>query len=419
VFPFGFWLPACAAQPGLFFTTPSDSPAIFFSTTTFGHTSSLYISHRDGKTFVDKVKLSNDDKLALGLEGELGKIPLPAATWTAEGLKVQTKNKVGATPARLVAYLNRNPIDLSVPLTRDFGKKGGSSQNVWLSQSPLSPEVYEGFSPEEVIWQIQRGAKLGLERGGNAQAKLPIEAMQEMVAAQNNPNYYGDKYEKLYYISLKKELLAAGIKGRHQGKDECGWYAMGALTDLYLSRKKISERTNIGKLKQNEVRYRLQGGGPTPRGSSLQRTGDAVAAFGVPTEKLSYKFPVTQTLVQMAEKDTHQLWGNKWLLDTDRLRPFGTELIMHELRMGRPIIATMGAGPKYLKAPNGYCGSNAAGKIYPHAVLIVGAYILSPEPNPIVVYEILNSWGPEWGNQGYGYAEPGIIFNGRSFSLGE
>jgi hypothetical protein len=70
--------------------------------------------------------------------------------------------------------------------------------------------------------------------------------------------------------------------------------------------------------------------------------------------------------------------------------PLANELILHELRSGRPV--------KFGMAFTLEDGIRAVS----HSGIIVGARIIRPQPDLIVEYEWLNSHGTKYGDQGYG-----------------
>jgi hypothetical protein len=366
---------------------------------------SLYISHSRGKTFIKKEELNNESLVALGLG--VGEV-LPQPEQDEKGLVIKTVHQFGATPARLVAFnLHNTERPIYTKRFKNMVWEGGQITR------PISPENYEGWEPEEVIWFVQKAyqdakAQRGLVEGST------LNALTKMHAEQQTPGYYGKNFEKIYQVSLRPEFKKAGIRAYEQAGPTCGWYATANFLQFLLWKSGKVVTVNPEKLKAidiitNPEIYEWQGARKSA--ATLTWVG-SVNSKGIPTSQGSLQKHVFKTPIQTTLPS--ETWGNPNLLAGKAKKTFfSPELIFHELRMGRPVSATILAAPSHDDVNHIKAVPNMIG----HSVIIVGAYVVSPEPNLQVVYEILNSWGSDWGEKGYGWVDDDLLTSAHAYEL--
>jgi hypothetical protein len=323
------------------------------------HALSVMVRHAEGSSFIDKTDLSEEALVGLGLKS-------PSKTnsaATAGAVKLKSSDLWHTSLARMTAYLNRNPVG---SYARE--PKGWKP----LSARYLRKEQFEGWPMEEMMAFVQTKTK---EHEGST---TPMEVGQEAVMASQNPDYYGPNYEKLYQVSLRPQLEKLGIKAVRQTGDNCDAYAASAvlIASLKMAGKPIP--MTIHHMVEYLESKCLKGTCAFPWAMR--------AARGIYSGHLE-----TRELVMDSNKEGPYTghWLKRIFIGHREGLPLYNELILHELRSGRPVAIGMSFIKKLPMA-------------YGHDGVIVGAKILRPQPDLVVEYEWLNSHGPEYEDKGYG-----------------
>jgi hypothetical protein len=334
---------------------------------------SVMIRHDQGSAFVDKVDLSDDAQIKLGLKDA-----------PAETVKLKTSDGWHTTLARTTAFLNRNPF-LSKPKREPKARK---------FHKHLKREHFEGWPLEEMLWYNQKA------RSNDGMWKAPMEIGQEATMDSQKPDYYGTNYEKLYQVSLRPQLEKLGIKALQQTGKNCGLFAGSNL--LIASLKLAGKPCYMGPYDMAKFFANTTGKNASEDSQekfimmyAYRRLPAAIHSTPIQRRNVaigngSYDIP------EGSREREPRYWMRKALMGPRDGIPLDNELILHELRSGRPVQIGMFFFTK-------------DGLGYPHAGLIVGARILRPQPDLVVEYEWLNSHGPGYGDKGYGtIADDGV-----------
>jgi hypothetical protein len=329
------------------------------------HKASVMLRHDEGSTFIERSELDDRAQIALGLKKSSQKN-------TATAVKARSEDLWSTTLARTTAFLNRVPYHT---ICRRPTKKIRSSLD-------LKRENFRenGWPLEKIVAFTMKFHATWAQRGVDGRTTMPVEIAQEAILASQDPDYYGPNYEKLYKVSLRPQFEKLGIKALHQ-QVSCRYHASAT---LIVANLKLA-------------------GKPSPHGiMELARRFEKRPAD-------SYEYHRLIRGIYSGHVTTRELWnkgGSYDYVGDDKIQPghwlvkphighrngvpLYNELILHELRSGRPV--------RFGMAFTLDDGIRAG----PHAGIIVGARVIRPQPDLIVEYEWLNSHGPQYEDQGYG-----------------
>jgi hypothetical protein len=328
------------------------------------HKASVMLRHEEGSTFIDRSELDDSAQIALGLK----KAPRIS---TATAVKARSADLWNTTLARTTAYLNRAPFHTINH--RAVKKIDGPSK--------LKKENFNGWPLEKMVAFAMRFHATWTQDGVDGRTTMPVEVAQEAILAIQDPDYYGPNYEKLYKVSLRPQFEKLGIKSLRQQVD-CMYHADAT---LIVANLKLARKPSPHGIMELANRFEKRPLGDAYRYHRLIR--------GI------YSGPVT-TRELWANMGSHDYVGDNKIQPKHWMRrvhlghrdgvPLYNELILHELRSGRPVRFGMPFTNKQ--------GTGAES----HAGIIVGARIIRPQPDLVVEYEWLNSHGPQYEDQGYG-----------------
>jgi hypothetical protein len=203
-------------------------------------------------------------------------------------------------------------------------------------------------------------------------------------------------------ISLENDFADKGIVARQQRKLECGVEVLSTALEYLL--KNDNDHTKILSADvANLVRRYPDAGGRV--GFALSMGPEIIAKYGIPTSSGTvrkdirvrgiYKF----FIANRDEFPDEKLNSNPLGFQQTAIARF----IRNEIAHKRPILAAIWSGNSDKRGNT--IGPGFDKHNYPHAVLIVGMSMTGDPANPIR-YRILNSWGREWGDDGYGWLYP-------------
>ena len=332
---------------------------------------SVLIRHADGTTFVNRKDLRWEEQQKLGL-GQKEKEPIT----------IRSKDVEYTTLARMTAHLNKFPLQ-SEP-----------SKHPDEPETPLAfkKSLFADWSTEEVLWYVQKA------HASDGKYFAPIEIGALAASESQNPNYYGKDFEKLYSFSLRPQLEKLGIKAVQQDGSNDEQFAAATWLTCLLKLAGRQPKMTI----QSLAAYINN----TKNKDSTDRTWRGVSNEALPTEIADgVQIKIKNIWESYGSKDGDNkydsLWEpNQWLRKSNMGAragfPLINELILYELRSGRPVLASItGTAPALNNGVRTYGGND-------QGVVIVGAKIINPQPRLVVEYEFLNSNGPKWGNNGYG-----------------
>lgn len=371
---------------------------------------SVMIGHREGVCFLDKTDLDPVALRALGL-----KPPREPGTQLSEPVvggdgvvRVATRDRWEITPARMVAYLERNPIDAE-PRRR---LKDVSDCTAIFCR----PEKFAEWPIEEAVWYQQ--SRYRVKMAPWCVNEPPIELLSQFYREQQRDGYWGETHEKAHRVSLREEVQRFGIRATRSGEFASGWHALAYALRYSLAKQGVNATINPLDLKRDELAANPPSPPPKKKGSKGWKRIDlakpneipyTLSKLGIPTAAGRLRCGVTIRDIRLGA-----VAGNLWARpdyfgsDFNRRNRFSHDLIMHELRMGNPVLAGMCSNTEHRKG-NGYMTGRSSGIIADQTVLIVGFYIVRPGPEPRVVYEVLNTWGTEWGDHGFGWMEDTLV----------
>jgi hypothetical protein len=206
-------------------------------------------------------------------------------------------------------------------------------------------------------------------------------------------------------LSLEEEFTDKGIVARQQRKRECGVEALSVALE-YLLRAGGLETKIVSSDVANLVRRY-----PDARGSvgfALSMGPEIISKHGIPTSSGRVRKGIRVRGIYkffMANRDEfpdEKINSNPLGFQQSAIAKF----IRNELANKRPILAGTWTGHADKRGDT--IGPGFEKHNYPHAVLIVGMSKTDDPAHP-VRYRILNSWGREWGENGYGWLYPSKI----------
>jgi len=344
------------------------------------HKASVMLRHDEGSTFIERSELDDRAQIALGLK-------IGPQRSTATAVTARSADLWNTTLARAAAFLNRVPFHTIN--RRDIRK-------IDLPHKLLKENFKEtGWPLEKIVAYAMRWHATWTQNGIDGRTTTPIEVAQEAILASQDPDYYGPNYEKLYKVSLRPRFEQLGIKSLRQQVD-CQYHADAT---LIVANLKLA-------------------GKPNPRGiMELAREFEKRRSDSYRYDRLIrgiYSGYVTTRELWQAGGSWDYVGGNKiqpkhWMrrphMGHRNGVPLYNELILHELRSGRPV--------QFGMAFTLEDGIRAG----PHAGIIVGARVIRPQPDLIVEYEWLNSHGTQYGDQGYGRVADFGVHSARSMKL--
>jgi hypothetical protein len=371
---------------------------------------SLFIQHRDGSCFVKKADLELSAFRSLGLEPPkepANQLPEPSVV-EAGLVRVATADKWEITPARMVAYLERNPID-SQPQRR---LKGVADCVSIFSE----PAKFADWPIEEAVWYQQSRYKKKMAPW--CVKEQPIELLAQFYREQQEDGYWGKNHEKIYGVSLRDQARRFGLRATTSAEFASGWHALAYALRYSLAKQGVSVVISPHNLKRDELADKPPPAPPKDvKGSkrwrpviiaSPSRIPHTLSKRGIPTATGQLRCSVTLRDINLGA-----VLGNSWARpnyfgsEFNRKHRFSHDLILHELRKGNPVLAGMSSTSEH-RMGGGYMAGQSS-RFTDQTVLIVGFYVVRPGPEPTVVYEVLNTWGPEWGNQGFGWMEDTLV----------
>jgi len=207
------------------------------------------------------------------------------------------------------------------------------------------------------------------------------------------------------FLSLEEEFTDKGIVARQQRKRECGVEVLSVALEYLLRADGLETEIASSDVANLVRRY------PDTRGSvgfAFSMGPEIIANYGIPTKNGTIRKGIRVRGIYkffMANRD--EFPGEK--INSNPLgfqRHAIAKFIRNELANKRPILAGTWTGHSDRRSDA--IGPGFDKQNYPHAVLIVGMSTTDDPANP-VRYRILNSWGREWGERGYGWLYPSKI----------
>lgn len=372
---------------------------------------SVLIQHRNGTAFVKRSDLEPAVLPSLGLEPpQKPGIQLPEPTLNEGGVvRVATADRWEITPARMVAYLERNPID-SEPRRRL--KDVADCVSIFCE-----PASFADWPIEEAVWYQQSRYKQKMAPW--CVKEQPIELLAQFYREQQEDGYWGKNHEKVFGVSLREQARRFGLRATTAGEFASGWHALAYALRYSLAKQGVSAVISPHDLKRDEVADKP----PPELPENLRRSKHwrpvviaspnqipyTLSKSGIPTATGRLRCALTIRDIKLGA-----VLGNSWARpnylgsEFNRKHRFSHDLILHELRKGNPVLAGMSSTSEHRKG-GGYMAGHSSGRMTDQTVLIVGFYVVRPGPEPHVVYEVLNTWGPEWGDQGFGWMEDTLV----------
>jgi hypothetical protein len=339
------------------------------------HKASVMVRHNEGSTFLDRSELDDSTQIALGLK----KAPRRSS---ATAVKARSADLWNTTLARTTAYLNRVPFHT---IDRRAIKKIDGLDK-------LKRENFRdlGWSLEKILAFVMKFHATWALAGQEGMTTVAIEVAQEAILASQDPDYYGPNYEKLYKVSLRPQFEKLGIKSLRQ-RVACMYHADAT---LIVANLKLAGKPSPHGIMELASRFEKL---PVWKAYQYHRLIQGIYSGPVTTRQLWAHLGSYDGEIGNTREPKH--WLRRAHLGHRDGVPLYNELILHELRSGRPVQFGMPFVEK--------CGTFATA----HSGIIVGARIIRPQPDLIVEYEWLNSHGPQYGDQGYGrVADFGIHF---------
>lgn len=222
-----------------------------------------------------------------------------------------------------------------------------------------------------------------------------------------------EQLPQLSKISIEEEFRKKGIKGRQQEAKGCGVAALSTTLEFLLKKENPEIEVPWNKTKGLVLKYPDAMG---RIGFAYSMGPEIISAYGIPTnngiEKRSirirglYKF----FILNRDEFPNEKINQNNFSFQTRTIE----DLVKNELINKRPVLAGVSTGPHEKKGDS--IGPNYGKANYPHAVIIVGYEKLYNNSSPYR-FRILNSWGDQWGEDGYGWLYPSKISGLYSIEL--
>lgn len=292
------------------------------------------------------------------------------------------------------------------------------------SAGPSHAELRAGASIHQIIEWVKTNSPViqrDLERekkGRYAKLVPPSQALREMVPVTGPEE-----------VSMRAEIERLGFVPRKQtpGLDVCALHSVANAIEILDRKAGKAERPSLAYLRW------IAPASPKNPGAddSNVAAGVSIRGLGVCSEK---DFPLSKigstpsAEIQALAKSRRGLkmhgifesepcpvpgpFRHGWPYDGDEI---ANQIVMHEIKNGRPVIVSCGL-PKKLGPKEVIDYDNWSGGYGPHAALIVG-FRTKDGSYDQTYYEIVNSWGPGWGDKGYAWCAARYLLGTRLFSL--
>lgn len=345
---------------------------------------SLHVRHAGGNTFVPKASLPS---------------------WQLEQLRkgktLATLGEAGAaTSAEHSELFHTITNNISLPIDKE--PRNGMIGLYGYEDVVKGTITYPNWSVDEILRYHLKATKWAM---GKLQLQIRLISWIELLA-ENAP-----KISNLpESFSNKQRWLDNGLTIRQQPGDNCGWYAHGLAFDAALINKGYKNpKLNVAVLENrnsdnfgsldNILKAFTKAPAPDANGTKYNLSNFTIRSCrGFPLSVNHTDFPVW---LRKKIRSENKLHPSEWRL-------INQDLLRYEIAQGRPVVlATLFPNAKSFNNPEnptlngdivmrkGFKGQN-----WNAHCIVVSGYKPDPENPNEVLFEFINSWGPNWGNKG-------------------
>lgn len=361
-----------------------------------------------------------NDKIANCSSNELVKGPVKE--WVISGKSYRNPRIVRTFPKSVmvrhddgVDFVERDQIpknknvldkDITNPPTQRGDKEISRSEcngsTTWLKLEKFMDLTTGSVSKPSNLWQVEEKI---LSQGNQNKDLGNIFKYDYIGLAELIREVSQQKTDPQLVTSIEDEFRKRGIKGRQQETHGCGVAALSTTLEFLLKEESPDMEVPWSKTKSLVLKY------PDARGRigfAYSMGPEILSSLGIATNQGTHKRKIRVRglykffILNRDEAPNEKLGNNPLSFQTQAVE----KLIINELLNKRPVLAATTSGPEDNKKDS--LGPEFGKNELPHAVIIVGYEKLSDGTSPYRL-RILNSWGSNWGQDGYGWLYPSKI----------